>query len=148
MIDYGKLKTSLELLYEQTTRIKSCTEDHEQWILDALKESTIQRFETCWDCLWKVLKRYLEEEIGLPASPNGPNPILRLANENQLLPTPIERWLAYGQARIATSHDYSGTKAAATLRVIDDFVDDAIALYQSLSGERWKWRQTKSERSI
>lgn len=148
MIDYRKLKTSLELLCEQTTRIKSLPEDYEPWIRDALEESIIQRFETCWDCLWKVLKRYLEEEIGLPASPNGPNPILRSANENRLLPTPIERWLAYGKARIATAHDYSGTKAVAALRVIDDFVDDAIVLYQSLSGERWQWRHTKPERSI
>lgn len=137
MIDYSKLKKSLQLLDEQNTRIRSLNEDYEQWVIDALEESIIQRFETCWDCLWKVLKRYLKEEIGLTASPNGPNPILRSANENKLLPSPVEHWLQYGKARIDTSHDYSEAKADAALEVIDRFVNDAIALYQSLTGENW-----------
>ena len=102
---------------------------------EAVRESVVQRFETCWDCLWKVLKRYLVEEIGLPELPNGPNPILRLANENNLLPSPIERWLVYAKARVGTSHDYSGKKAQDALELMGDFIPDAIALYQTMSGE-------------
>jgi hypothetical protein len=30
---------------------------------EAIGESVIQRFETCYDTLWKTLKRYLTEEI-------------------------------------------------------------------------------------
>ena len=66
----------------------------------------IQRFETCYDCLWKVLKRYLSEGLGLPDIPNSPRPIFRLAHENDLFDSPLERWLQYAEARIDTSHDY------------------------------------------
>ena len=47
-------------------------------IREAIAESVIQRFETCYDCLWKVLKRYLIEKLGLAEVPNSPNPIFRL----------------------------------------------------------------------
>ncbi len=33
---------------------------------EAIAESVIHRFETCYDTLWKDLKRYLIEELGLP----------------------------------------------------------------------------------
>ena len=80
------------------------TIEHEslpQLIREGVAESVIQRFETCWDCLWKVLRRYLQEQIGLAEVPNGPNPVLRLANENRLLPGSVEQWLRYGEARVA-----------------------------------------------
>ncbi|MCP5246453.1 MAG: hypothetical protein H6937_11135 [Burkholderiales bacterium] len=28
---------------------------------EAVAESVIQRFETCYDCMWKILRRYLFE---------------------------------------------------------------------------------------
>lgn len=146
MIQYDKFKKYLLLLQEQNDRLNALADSEiETWIIDALKESTIQRFETCWDSLWKILKRYLGEEIGLAEMPNGPNPILRLANENHLLPSPIEQWLMYAKARVATSHDYSGEKADEALKIMNDFVNDAIALYQTLSCEKWACKTLADE---
>ena len=105
---------------------------------EAIAESVIQRFETCYDCLWKVLKRYLIEELGLADAPNSPKPIFRLAHENDLFPTPLEQWLQYADARISTSHDCDGEKAEACLAPMRDFIDDAIGLYQTMSGTAWE----------
>ncbi len=137
MINYDTLKSALILLKEQNDRRNQLSEIVDPWIIEAVKESTIQRFETCWDCLWKVLKRYLEEEVGLANLPNGPKPILRLAHENDLLPSGIESWMKYNQARVDTSHDYSGEKADGALEVINDFVDHAVDLFTTMSGENW-----------
>ncbi|MBY4677848.1 nucleotidyltransferase substrate binding protein [Marinobacterium arenosum] len=137
MIEYDKLQKALKHLQVQFENHCTLDENMPELIKEAVAESVIQRFETCWDCLWKVLKRYLSEEIGLPEVPNGPNPVLRLANENNLLPTPIEAWLKYAGARVSTSHDYSGEKAKEALALMSDFINDAVALYQTLSGERW-----------
>lgn len=100
---------------------------------EAIKESVIQRFETCYDSVWKVLKRFLIEEFGLVETPNSPKPVFRLANENGLLEVPIERWLSYTQARIDTAHDYDGEKAEACLRIVADFIDDAKHLHKAMS---------------
>ena len=101
---------------------------------EGIAESVIQRFETCYDCLWKVLKRYLNEELGIAEPPNSPKPIIRLAYENGLFASSLEQWLQYAQTRIDTSHDYDGEKAQASLELMHDFIDDAIGLYQTMTG--------------
>lgn len=103
-----------------------------------MDESVIQRFETCYDCMWKVLKRYLIQELGIPEAPNSSKPVLRLAFENKLLPSFIEQWLEYANARTNISHDYSGEKAQACLAVMESFIEDAIRLYQTMRGKTWE----------
>lgn len=137
MIDFGKLQSSLMRLQEQHENYRLEDSSLSELTRDAIAESVIQRFETCYDCLWKVLKRYLREELGIAEVPNSPKPVFRLANENHLLSASIERWLEYAQARIDTSHDYDGTKAQDCLALIPEFIDNAIGLFQCLTDQQW-----------
>ena len=140
MIDYEKLQKSLKHLELQFANYRSLQERKELLEIDreAIAESVIQRFETCYDTLWKDLKRYLIEEIGLADVPNSPKPIIKLAGQNNLFATPVERWLKYADARTNTAHDYSGEKADETLQIVGDFIEDAIGLYQTMSGTTWE----------
>ncbi len=139
MIDYSKLQLSLHHLELQ----------HENWlhlpkdllpelVQEGIAESVIQRFEVCYDCMWKVLARYLREELGLAEVPASPKPIFRLAAENELLPSPAEQWMRYAEARIGTSHDYSGEKAKECLDIVGDFIADSRELYTTMSKEPWQ----------
>ncbi len=103
-----------------------------------MAESVIQHFETSYDTLWKVLRRYLNEALGIPEVPNSPKPIFRIANENDLLESSVDQWFKYSKARINTSHDYDGEKAKACLMLVPSYIDDAIALFTSMSGEKWR----------
>jgi len=138
MIDYGKFRSSLKRLEEQHENHVHCDPALPKITREGIAESVIQRFETCYDCLWKVLKRYLIEVLGVADPPNSPKPVFRIANESAVLPTPLERWLRYAEARISTSHDYDGEKAKACLALMPDFLGDAIDLYQTMSGETWQ----------
>ena len=138
MIDYEKFRLSLKRLEEQY-------ENHQKQDLalsdlnrEAIGESVIQRFETCYDCLWKVLKRYLTEELGLTETLNSPKSTFRLAFENDMFSSPLDQWLQYVDARIDTTHDYDGEKAKACLALMSDFIDDAIGLFQTMSGGTWE----------
>jgi len=140
MIDYTKLQKSLkhlELQYENY-----CNSQYRNELTeldkDGIAESTIQRFETCYDTLWKTLKRYLVEVLGIPEVPNSPKPILRLAFDNQLFAAPIEQWLNYADTRVSTAHDYDQEKAEECLTTMQDFIDDAVGLYQTLTGTTWE----------
>ncbi len=137
MIQYEKFVSSLKHLELQYKNYQQLPNDLEEIMKEAVAESVIQRFETCYDFMWKVLKRYLTEELGLPEVPNSPKPILRIANENNVLPADITLWLSYADARIGTSHDYSGTKALDALNLMNSFVPDAIKLYETMSKEKW-----------
>lgn len=48
----------------------------------------------------KVLKRSLIEEFCLNGVPNKPKAILRIVNENNVLPLDINLWLSYAGTRI------------------------------------------------
>ncbi len=138
MIDYGTLRLSLERLEEQHANYRQGNPALSDLDREGIAESVIQRFETCYDCLWKVLKRHLTEVLGIPDPPNSPKPIFRLANENDLLRSSVEQWLRYTDARIGTSHDYDGKKAKACLALVPDFIGDAIDLYRTMSGASWQ----------
>lgn len=137
MIDYSKLQKALKHLELQFGNLQTLESSQPQLIREAVAESVIQRFETCYDCLWKVLKRFLMEELGFPETPNSPKPVLRIAFENDLLKSGIESWLNYAEARIGTSHDYSGEKALAAIELMPAFIEDAISLYMIMSKEEW-----------
>nr|WP_306674573.1 nucleotidyltransferase substrate binding protein [Endozoicomonas sp. ISHI1] len=137
-IEYGKFKQSLTLLESQYHHQQTLDHTLPGWLQEAVSESVIRRFETCYDRLWKVLKRYLKISLGLPDVPNSPKPLFRIANENRLLPSDISQWLIYADSRIDTSHDYDGEKAKVALDLMGDFIKDAIALYETMSGEHWE----------
>ena len=137
MIDYTKFRLSLQRLAEQEENHRTLDRSLPELTREGVAESVIQRFETCYDCLWKVLRRHLEEELGVMDAPYSPKPVLRLAQANDLLETPVQQWFRYVKARIGTTHDYDGAKARAALELIPDFLDDAIALYETMTGEPW-----------
>lgn len=136
-IDYTKFELSLNRLEEQYDHLRRDIVGLPDWIVDGVKESVIQRFETCYDTSWKIVRRYLSEELGTGEVPSSPNPVLRLASENQLLGGELVDWLAYTSARNDTSHDYNQEKAEACLAIVGNFIQDAINLYEILSGQRW-----------
>ena len=138
MIDYDKFQLSLKRLQEQHENHRILDPALPELTREGIAESVIQRFETSYDCLWKVLKRYLIEGLGLADAPNSPKPVFRLASENHLLASPIEQWLQYVDARINTAHDYDGEKAKACLVLMSDFIDDAVGLYQTMSEATWE----------
>lgn len=138
MIDYSKYQLSLKRLEEQHENYQNLDSNLPGLIREAVSESVIQRFETCYDCMWKVLKRHLNEALGIADPPNSPKPIFRLAHENGMISPPLEQWLQYADIRIGTSHDYDGKKAAACVKLMPEFINDAIDLYQRMTAETWE----------
>ena len=137
MIDYSKFRSSLKRLEEQNGNYRHGNPALTDLDREGIAESVIRRLEACYDCLCKMLKRYLTETLGVPDAPNSPKPIFRPAHENDLLAAPVDRWLQYADARVDTSHDDDGEKAKACLKLVPDFIDDAIGLYRKLSGTPW-----------
>ena len=137
MIHYEKLQISLKRLQEQNSNYLELDENYPEFVLEGIRESVVQRFKTSYDTLWKVLRRYLIEVLGVADAPNSPKPILRLANENDLLDSSLEQWFKYAQARVNTSHDYDGEKAKAYLALVPDFIEDAVSLFCTMRGKPW-----------
>ena len=138
MIDYGKFRLSLQRLEEQHLNWTHPENERSRLDKEGIRESVIRRFKTCHDCLWKVLTRHLTEELGVADAPQSPKPIFRMAAENGLLAAPVEQWLGYADARVGAAHDYDGEKAKACLRLVPEFLADAIGLYRTMTGKTWE----------
>ena len=107
MIDYENFRMSLQRLKKQYANRDHLDPSLPEYIREGLAESVIQGFEVCYDCLWKVLTRYLADELAIPQVPNSPKPVFRLACENDLFAGPVEDWMDYAQRRADTSGDYT-----------------------------------------
>lgn len=140
MIDYSRFIKSLKNLEAQYSNFLTIGSRTDLGVLEkeAIKESVIQRFEICYDALWKTLKRYLVEEFGVPEIPNSPKPIIRIAAENKLLHPNAEQWLRYADARTHTSHNYSEKKAEEAVSLMHSFIPDAISLLARMTGSTWE----------
>jgi len=140
MTDYEKFKKALKHLEAQYKNYLTLDEKNYLTEIDkeGIAESVIQRFKICYDMLWRALKRYLSEELGMPETPNSPKPIFRIAGENNLFTSNVSQWIRYADARVGTSHDYSSEKAEEALDLMADFVSDAIDLFITMTGETWE----------
>ena len=92
MIKYDNFKKSLKNLEIRNEYRKSLTVYPDEQMKESVMESVIQRFEICYDCLWKILKRHMVEKLGIPEVPAAPRPLCRLAFENKLLSLSVEQW--------------------------------------------------------
>ena len=138
MIDYGNLKSSLKNLEVQHGHLLNLSRDYPSFVHEGMAESVIQRFETCYDTLWKTLRRHLIEVLGIAEVPNSPRFLFRLADENSLLAAGGDQWQLYIQTRIDTTHDYDKEKAVNAIEVMPEFIGDAIELYTTMTGEDWE----------
>ena len=138
MIDYGNFTSSLKNLQLQYENYLNLDENLSQLMKEAVAESVVQRFEICYEISWKTLRRYLQEDLGLAEVPTSPRPTFRIADDNLLLASGFGQWNLYVDARIDTSHDYSSEKARHAIAIVGDFIDDAIGLYQTMTGETWE----------
>ena len=80
IIDYIKFQLPLKRLEAQNGNYRQGNPILSDLDREGIAESVIQRFEACYDCLWKVLKRYLIEEVGIADPPNSPKPAFRLGH--------------------------------------------------------------------
>jgi len=138
-INYDKLKLSLKRLQERYSDYLAS--EQRTGLLESdresIKESCIQRFEVCFDTLWKHLKKYLETAEGLTDVPGSPNGVFKSAFVAKVIDS-AELWIDFNQKRGATSHDYSGIKADETFAIIGEFISHAVRLYEYMTGEIWQ----------
>ena len=137
-IDYSNFRASLKNLETQHDNLRNLPQYYPEFVHEGMAESVIQRFETCYDTLWKTLRRHLIEALGIAEVPNSPRFLSRIADENSLLAAGGEQWELYIQTRIDTTHDYDREKAINAIAVMPEFIDDAIDLYTTMTGEDWE----------
>ncbi len=121
-VNISKLQNAFENfleMYEYYKNIKNKKNENDL-ILESAKESVVQRFEYTQELFWKILKRYMEEYLGVEAI-QASKDVYRKAGELNILDT--EQWFKFVSARNLASHTYNEKNLEEVLSVMDDFAE-------------------------
>ena len=103
-------------------------DDGEEMAL-ASRDSTIKRFEYCYELTWKYLQRYLIEDRGIDDLDKGPRPIFRQAGLISILTKDeVSRCLDMCDSRNMTSHIYKDEIADSVAKAIPGYHELMITI--------------------
>ncbi len=93
-------------------------------IKDGLRDSIIQRFEFCSELSWKLMKKYLDENLTIEQySPRG---VVKEAYKQKLIDDG-EVWLDILEDRNLTSHTYDENTAN---RIKDNIINNYVDIFE------------------
>jgi len=91
---------------------------------EILRDSAIQRFEYTYELGWKMMRRWLEANIGATYVDGiSRKELFRMAAEQRLIDDPL-KWFEYHEARNQSSHTYDESVAQDVFNVVGSFLDD------------------------
>ena len=99
---------------------------------ETVRAGVIQNFEVAYEQCWKMMKRWLGENIGSTYVDGvSRRELFRLAAESHLI-TDVERWMDYHNRRNQTSHTYDEDTAQSVFKDATEFVHDAKQFFFTL----------------
>lgn len=130
--------SSLESANAALRRALSIKDDIRQWqalpevVREAVGAGIIQSFEVAYEQSWKMMKRWLENNISV-ADVDGVarRHLFRLAAESGLIGN-VDQWMSFHQARNETSHTYNRVKATAVVDMAATFLQACDGLLTAL----------------
>jgi nucleotidyltransferase substrate binding protein (TIGR01987 family) len=129
------LLNSLEQAIDALERSIKTAKRMEVWdddVQDTVRAGVIQNFEVAYEQSWKMMKRWLEENIGSTYVDGvSRRKLFRLAAESHLI-TDVERWMDYHNRRNQTSHTYDEDTAQSVFEDATEFVNEAKQFFSTL----------------
>ena len=130
-LQFDSLIKSIDIL-ERSVKTASRVDASDEDLQEAVRAGVIHSFEVAYELSWKMMQRWLKENIGA-ASVDGVTQrnLSRLSAENHLI-ADSERWMDYHKARNSTSHTYNEDAAENVFKEATEFVHDAKYLLKML----------------
>ena len=120
----NSLTKSIDAL-ERSVKTASSLDTSDDDLWETVRAGVIQNFEVAYEQCWKMMKRWLEENIGSTYVDGVTRrELFRLAAENRLI-TDVDRWMDYHNERNQTSHTYDEETAQSVFEEATEFVHDA-----------------------
>jgi nucleotidyltransferase substrate binding protein (TIGR01987 family) len=134
MIDLTPLTDALATLTESLRLIEESKGKVSEPMRLLMQRGLIQAFEYNYGLAILMMTRYLKERASIPEKHDLGvfEELIRVADEQQLLLSPIAKWKAYRHARNLTSHTYNSAKAEAVAEITPEFEREIIHLLSRL----------------
>ena len=120
---------------ERVVKTASRVDDSDEDLQEAVRAGVIQNFEVAYEQSWKMMERWLEENVGtVYVNVRSRRELFRRAAESLII-TDVDRWMEYHEARNRTSHTYDEDTAQSVFEEATEFVHDAKRLLRTLEGD-------------
>lgn len=106
--------------------IEAYNNEDEGIVKDGLRDSIIQRFEFCTELSWKLMKKYLDENLTIELY--SPKSIVKEAYKQRLIEDG-EIWLDVLEDRNLTSHIYDENTAN---KIRDNIINNYVDIFEKL----------------
>lgn len=117
---------------ERSIKIASRFDTFDDDLQETVRAGVIQNFEVAYEQSWKMMERWLEENVGtVYVNVRSRRELFRRAAESLLI-TDVSRWMNYHTARNRTSHTYDEETAQSVFEEATEFVNDAKQLLKTL----------------
>ena len=137
MIDYTSFTRALQYLEGSWLEFKEIDYSKDRKRLIFLKQmGLIKAYELCFLTLKKALRRHLVE-AGESNIKSAAKSLFIAAVDNDLLRSSVDQWIKYIDMYNATVHEYSDGKIDDLIRLLPDFIDDAIGIHQAMTNKPW-----------
>ncbi|NPV02822.1 MAG: nucleotidyltransferase [Brevinematales bacterium] len=137
MLDLGGLKRALDSMEKLAEKMsdKDFMGTLDGITRKGLRSGMIQNFEFTYELCWKMMKRWIEGNIGrVYIEGVSRRELFRFARESLLIDN-IEKWMNYHEARNITSHTYNEEMADEVFRIAMDFIIEAQKLYSAIEAK-------------
>lgn len=134
MIDLTPLQDALATLTESLQLIEDSKDKVSEPMRRLMERGLIQAFEYNYGLAIFFMSRYLQEYAAVPDKHDLGvfEELIRVADEQRLVLSPVARWKAYRHARNLTSHTYNNVKAKAVAEIAADFEREGTHLLHQL----------------
>lgn len=132
-LNLDSFKKSIESLERSLQAFKDANSlDLPQNIQETIRAGVVQNFEVCYEQSWKMIKRWLDENIG-SSYVDGVNrrELFRLAFENRLIDD-VSRWMDFHRSRNETAYTYNQETAEEVFCDAELFITDAQNLFRAI----------------
>lgn len=130
-LQLDSLAKSIEAL-ERSIKTASRFETSGKDLQETLRAGVIQNFEVAYEQAWKMMERWLENNIGsVYVNVRTRHELFRRAAESLLI-TDVNRWMDYHTARNLTSHTYDEDTAQSVFEEATEFLHDVKNLLRTL----------------
>ena len=127
----GSLAKSIDAL-KRSIKTANRLDTFDSDLQEAVRAGVIQNFEIAYEQSWKMMKRWLEKNVGATYVDGVTRrELFRFAAENRLI-TDVGRWMEYHDARNQTSHTYDEETAQRVFEEATEFVHDVKQLLKIL----------------
>ena len=114
----GALKRSLRVADEQAG-------GDDVDLMETLRAGVVQNFEVAYEQTWKMMKRWLEMNVGsVEVDGVTRRQLFRLCHENRLVDD-VDVWMGFHKSRNETFHTYNQATAEDVFKVAMDFLPAA-----------------------